>query len=172
MFVCFVVLPACVEYVCALFVIDCVVVCVVLCVCCVCVRASMRLCVLFVACCATLCGLHLMLVVFCSSVFLKMRVRCVCCVVWCCTCVFLMVCVFVCVLLRKESVGVCDLLYGAVWCVWFCRLVFVCGLFKRVCVCLFGVYCVMLHGFVSVLFCVCNVYVFVWFVCDRMCDVV
>ena len=45
----------------------------------------------------------------------------------------------------------------------------VCGLCKRVWVCLFVVYCVTLFGMLFVLFCMCCVYVVVWFVCDRVC---
>ena len=48
-------------------------------------------------------------------------------------------------------------------------VVFVCGLSKRVCVFVRGLLCdavwyVVCAGFV------CCVFVFVWFVCDRMCD--
>ena len=46
---------------------------------------------------------------------------------------------------------------------------FVCGLFKRVRVCLLMVCGVTLFGMLFVLCCVCCVYVVVWFVRDRVC---
>ena len=82
--------------------------------------------------------------------------------------------VFACGCFKICAWFVCDVLYGAVWCVWCYGFVFVCGLFKRVCV-LFVIYCVMLYRSLFVLFCgcvCCFVYLLVWFMCDRWCDVV
>ena len=82
-----------------------------------------------------------------------------------------MVCVIVCVCFKVRRWCVCDVLYGAVWCVCVCCFVFVCGLFKRVGFFLFVVYCLILYGVLCVLFCVCCfLFVVVWFVCDRVCD--
>ena len=61
----------------------------------------------------------------------------------------------------------CDILYRAVWCVLLLCLCVVC---LNVFVCSFVVYCVVLYGLLCVPLYVCCVFVFVLFVCDRMCD--
>ena len=86
-----------------------------------------------------------------------------------------MLCVFVCGCLNVSVRFVCDVLYGAVWCMFY-GVVFVSGLFKRVCV-----VCALLCGVVwhvdCVVLCLCVflfvfVCLFVWLMCDRLCDVV
>ena len=73
-----------------------------------------------------------------------------------------------CVCLKVRLWCVCDLSYRAAWCV--LVLLCLCAVCLNVFVCLFVVYCVMLYGMLFVPFYVCCVFVFVWFVCDRMCD--
>ena len=74
--------------------------------------------------------------------------------------------------LFKNESAICVIYYIVMYRVCFCWFVLVCGLSKRVCVCLFVVYSVMLFGMLCALLCRCCVYVVVWFVCDRVCDVV
>ena len=75
-FVCFVLVRACVNSVCCVRISLCGGVCVFVSVRCVCVRVSMCLCVLFAACCAMLYGLPWVLVVSCSRGLLNMCVIC------------------------------------------------------------------------------------------------